>query len=310
MLGRRPAGPPRTSRSPSPTCVPSQDRLDEIGRRVQHVLAVVQHHQQPPARQRVARCCRSRVRPACGVIPSAVGHRVRHRRRVADRGQLDQPHAVGELGDQLGRDLDREAGLADPADARSTSPTDGPHQLGQLLHLDVAAHEARRLHRQVPWCRLHDAGATAPPRSRDRVTRSLRMVPCRSPRRAACGMPERRAAPRCGVRIRRAHASADHGDGHGTDVPRSAARRPRWLPSTHVPRAGAPRGSRPRRLAARRVSAPPAPPTARRRTPHTRRRARGRALPPTRRRAVPCSPRAAARSCSKRRTSVLSGRSS
>ena len=82
------------------------------------------------------------------------GHRVGHRGRVADGGQLDQPHPVGELAGQLGRDLHGQAGLAHPAHPGQGHQPMGPHQLGQLLHLDLAAHEARRLHRQVPRHRV------------------------------------------------------------------------------------------------------------------------------------------------------------
>ena len=82
------------------------------------------------------------------------GHRVGHRRRVADRRQLDQPHPVGELAGQLGRDLHRQAGLAHPAHPGEGHQPMGPHLLGQLLHRDLAAHETRRLHRQVPRHRI------------------------------------------------------------------------------------------------------------------------------------------------------------
>ena len=89
------------------------------------------------------------VNPACGVTPNTAGHRVGHRRGVTDRGQLDQPHPVGELPGQLGRDLERQAGLADPAHSGQRDEPMGRHQFAQHLHLVVTADEARRLHRQV-----------------------------------------------------------------------------------------------------------------------------------------------------------------
>ena len=55
----------------------------------------------------------------CGVMPSTVAMRRRDRGRVADRRELDHPHAVGELAGHLGPDLEGEPGLADPADAAS-----------------------------------------------------------------------------------------------------------------------------------------------------------------------------------------------
>ncbi len=42
-------------------------------------------------------------------------HRVGHRRRIGDRGQFENPDTVGELVGQPRRDLQRQAGLADPA---------------------------------------------------------------------------------------------------------------------------------------------------------------------------------------------------
>ena len=130
-----------------------QDRLDQVGGRVQDVLAVVQHDQQPPPRQRLGDAVGHRE-PGLGGDAQHGGHHVGHRRRVADGRQLDQPHPVGELAGQLGRDLHRQAGLAHPAHPGQGHQPMGPHLLGQLLHLDVAAHEARRLHRQVPRHRV------------------------------------------------------------------------------------------------------------------------------------------------------------
>ena len=77
------------------------------------------------------------ARPGLGGHPQRGGHRVGHRRRVADRGQLHQPHPVGELAGQLGRDLHRQAGLAHPAHPGQGHQPVRPHQLRQLLHLVV-----------------------------------------------------------------------------------------------------------------------------------------------------------------------------
>ena len=66
------------------------------------------------------------VEPACGVMPKRGGHHVGHRGGVADGGQLDQPHPVGELRHQLGGDLRRRGGSCRPRPRRSASPADGP----------------------------------------------------------------------------------------------------------------------------------------------------------------------------------------
>ena len=128
----------------------AQDRVDEVGGGRQDVLAVVEHEQQTPARQRRRRC--SSVTDASGAGRDAQRgrHRVGHGRGVADGGQLDQPDPVGELVRQLGGDLDGQAGLADAAHAGEGHQPVGAHQLADLLHLELAADEAGELHRQVP----------------------------------------------------------------------------------------------------------------------------------------------------------------
>ena len=97
-------------------CGPPEDRLDRRSRGGQDVLAVVDHQQEQPTSERI-------------------GDRVDERRlalwrdaergrdgrgnggRVADRRQLDDPHAIGELTGHLGPDLEGQPCLADPADA-------------------------------------------------------------------------------------------------------------------------------------------------------------------------------------------------
>ena len=55
---------------------------------------------------------------------------------------------------QLGGHLNGQTGLPDSTHPGQGHQPMGPHQLGQLLHLDLAADEARRLHRQVPRHRV------------------------------------------------------------------------------------------------------------------------------------------------------------
>ena len=71
------------------------------------------------------------------------------RGRVADRRQLDHPHAVGELAGHLGADLERQPGLADPADAAQRDQPVRPHELGDLGDQLLAADERAQLLREV-----------------------------------------------------------------------------------------------------------------------------------------------------------------
>ena len=131
----------------------AQDRVDEIRRRGQDVLAVVDHDEQASARQRVDDALGHR--PArSGRDPEDRRHGVGHGRGIADRRQLDHPDAVGELVGQLGGDLHREPGLADPARTGEGHEPVRLHELADLLHLHLAADEARDLHRQVPGGRV------------------------------------------------------------------------------------------------------------------------------------------------------------
>ena len=75
--------------------------------------------------------------------------RRRDRRRVADRGQLDHPHAVGKLAGHLGADLERQPGLADAADAGQRDQPARPHELGDLGDHLLPAHERAQLLREV-----------------------------------------------------------------------------------------------------------------------------------------------------------------
>ena len=73
-----------------------------------------------------------------------------HRGRVAERGQLAPPHAVGVVVVDLGHHLQRKTCLADAArPGEREDPGLGQRPL-QLPHLTTTAHEARQHGRQVP----------------------------------------------------------------------------------------------------------------------------------------------------------------
>ena len=91
-----------------------EDGLDQIGGGVEHVLAVVEHQQPDPALQRGGHAL---AHALAGLLGDAQHrrHRVGHRRRIGDRGQLEKPDPVREFIGQPRRDFQRQPGLADPA---------------------------------------------------------------------------------------------------------------------------------------------------------------------------------------------------
>ena len=80
---------------------------------VEDVLAVVEHQQPRPALQRR----RHRLAHALARLLGDAqhrGHRIGHRRRIGDRGQLENPDPVRKFVGQPRRDFQCQAGLADP----------------------------------------------------------------------------------------------------------------------------------------------------------------------------------------------------
>ena len=94
----------------------SEDAVDQVGGGVQHVLAVVEHQQARAALQRGSHAVRHGHTRLLG-DPEDGRHRLGHRGRIADRGQLDHPDPVGEVVRRSRGDLKREPRLADPADS-------------------------------------------------------------------------------------------------------------------------------------------------------------------------------------------------
>ena len=78
------------------------------------------------------------------------GHGAGHQLGVGHRRQLDQPHPVAGAIQRLGRHLQRQPGLADPARPRDRDqPRPARHQRPQLGQLGGPAHETGGLRRQV-----------------------------------------------------------------------------------------------------------------------------------------------------------------
>ncbi len=104
---------------------PTEDPCDRRAGGVEHVLAVVDHEQQPSAGDRLG----DGVDQLGVTLRSDAQSRRnggRHRRRVADRSELDEPHTIGKLVGHLGADLESESRLADSTHAtqRVTSRLD------------------------------------------------------------------------------------------------------------------------------------------------------------------------------------------
>jgi hypothetical protein len=95
----------------------AQQSSDQVRGRGDQVLAVVQHQQQRSRAEKLDDCLQ--VRPA-GAIDQTQrsGQQPRYQGRVGDGRKLRQPHAAGVATLDLGRDGQRQSGLADTAAAR------------------------------------------------------------------------------------------------------------------------------------------------------------------------------------------------
>ena len=91
------------------------------------------------------------------VHAEARGQRVPHRLGIAHRRELAQPRAVGKLGQQLGRDLDREARSCRRRRPRQRHQRPFAQEAGQVRDVVVAPHERRHLARQVAGQRVQRA---------------------------------------------------------------------------------------------------------------------------------------------------------
>jgi hypothetical protein len=112
------------------------------------VLAVVQEEQQAPGPQRVGERGQQGPTPLLA-HPDGGGHGLGHQPRVAQRGQLHQPGAVGVRGQRLGGRLQGQPGLAGAPHAGERHQPVGAQQGRHLPQFALAPHEAGQLQGQV-----------------------------------------------------------------------------------------------------------------------------------------------------------------
>ena len=136
---------------PHPRC-PRRHLLDNARHHAQDVFTVVEDHQQllgpQPAHQRDRQRLTGLRRD-----PQHLRDRPQHHVVMGERRQVDQPHPVRVVRQHVRADLDREAGLADAADAGQRHQTMLTQQPPHLDDLAVATHERRQLQRQIRRCR-------------------------------------------------------------------------------------------------------------------------------------------------------------
>ncbi|HZQ57169.1 MAG TPA: hypothetical protein VFA84_04000 [Acidimicrobiales bacterium] len=125
------------------------DAVNERGDRAEQVLAVVEDQQQPPFAEEVEESpLRGRPRP---LLEAKRRHdRFLHCVRGRDRRQFDEPCAIREGRDNVGRQLHGHPCLPDAADAGQREDAGLFQRLGVLDELAFPPDETRRLHGQVP----------------------------------------------------------------------------------------------------------------------------------------------------------------
>ena len=254
--GRRATAPRPSARPPTPrpsrlvastdTCgqrcaIASTDACD----RVEEVLAVVEHQQQALRGEIVEhRLLEAPTRAAAA--PAGVAASVSHTAlRIGDRRELAQPRTVRELADDLRRDLQREAGLADPAHPgqRHQATTDGPAPASDAI-------SASRPTNVVIW-RGRLPGSASTDRNGGNSPRQTRRVHLEDP------LGSRQVAQAVLTQIDELDRPVAHAARSSPPTPRSDRRAPRSSAARH----GSPRcrSSRRRGTPPRRCAHPSAP---------------------------------------------------
>ena len=149
---------PAGGQEPQPSALGKQ-RGHQVRRRLQDVLAVVQHHQQLTAGQRAdqpgGRGRRIPLGHAQGLRDAG-----RDQGRIGKRAQFDQPGAVPEAGLGERRHPQRQPGRAAPAGAGQRDQPAAAEPVTHGSYLGAAAHQRAHLGRQPrlllrKTCRLH-----------------------------------------------------------------------------------------------------------------------------------------------------------
>ena len=127
----------------------SHDRPGQRRRGVEHMLAVVQHHQQAAGTEEVddGRC---QGHPLTLNRPHGGRHHLDQFVAVGRGGQLTHPRPVSEPRRQLGRHLEGQTGLSHPPDAGQRHQPGHPQLLGHRRQLHLSADERVGQKRQVP----------------------------------------------------------------------------------------------------------------------------------------------------------------
>ena len=130
-----------------------QESRGEPGTRFDEVLTVVEHQERRLVRQRRSSCSTGSS-PATSWAPSAASICWPDRTLISDSGELDEPHAPGELLQEIRGHVEREPCLADASGSGQRHQplrADEPSERGDVL---VSADERRDLDREVVRVRV------------------------------------------------------------------------------------------------------------------------------------------------------------
>ena len=126
----------------------AEEAIDQLGRDLDDVLAVVQDHQRPLGGDMLGD--RVRQRPSRDVADTeGGGDGRRDERRIRQRRQIDEPDTVIEGLEQVGSGLQSEPRLPGPAGPDERHETMLAHEVGHGRQVGCPADEARQLGREV-----------------------------------------------------------------------------------------------------------------------------------------------------------------